>query len=92
MKEFFGKTSFGEEVRKNVRKSNATYDGQSIYVAQKPIGKEIRKGDRLYLDGIHKDHLEVFDSTGKIHTVLNLDGTVNFKKRDLALAQGRKLK
>ena len=92
MKEFFGKTNFGEEVRKNVRKSNAIYDGQSIYVAQGPIGNEIRKGDKLYLDGMHKDHLEVFEPTGKIRTVLNLDGTVNEIKLAMARKQGRKLR
>lgn len=82
----------GHRLRDNVRKSNEMYDGQSIYVAQQAIGKEIRKGDQLYLDGMHKDHLEVFDSKGNLRTVLNLDGTVNHKKRDLALNQGRKLK
>ncbi|OWY34222.1 hypothetical protein CEJ45_12550 [Herbaspirillum aquaticum] len=63
-----------------------------MYLAQGLIGKEIEKGDKLYLDGLHKDHLEVFDSTGKLRTVLNLDGTVNGDKLAVAQEQGRKLK
>lgn len=46
----------------------------------------------MYLDGLHKDHLEVFEPTGEIRTVLNLDGTVNEIKLATARKQGRKLR
>ncbi|MBO4125824.1 filamentous hemagglutinin [Streptococcus suis] len=29
------------------------------------------------MDGLHKDHLEVFDKRGKLKDILNLDGTSN---------------
>ncbi|WP_299536984.1 filamentous hemagglutinin N-terminal domain-containing protein [uncultured Herbaspirillum sp.] len=84
-------TGSAREVNNTSATINAD-DGQSIYVAQRPIGNEIRNGDKLYLDGLHKDHLEVFEPTGKIRTVLNLDGTVNEIKLATARKQGRKLR
>jgi len=50
----------------------------------------LKKGDKLYLDGLHKDHFEVFNKRGKVKDVLNLDGTSNSKKFNLA--SGRRLK
>jgi len=44
----------------------------------------------LYLDGRYKDHFEVFNKRGKVKDVLNLDGTSNSKKFNLA--SGRRLK
>ena len=32
---------------------------ESIYQAKKPVGDYIAKGDKYYLDGFHKDHIEV---------------------------------
>jgi len=32
----------------------------------------LKKGDQIYLDGMHKDHLEVFSRNGKISQVINL--------------------
>lgn len=50
----------------------------------------LKKGDQIYLDGAHKNHLEVFDSKGNFKTVLNLDGTFNEAKDNAA--KGQKLK
>ncbi|MDK2600344.1 filamentous hemagglutinin [Bacillus stercoris] len=50
----------------------------------------LKKGDRFYLDNLHKDHLEVFDKRGNLRVVLNLDGTLNEAKTKNAI--GRKLK
>lgn len=44
----------------------------------------MKKGDHFYLDNLHKDHLEVFDSTGNFKHVLNLDGSLNNQKTDMA--------
>ena len=40
----------------------------------------LNKGDLDYLDGLHMDHLEVFDRRGKFREVLNLDGLKNETK------------
>lgn len=47
---------------------------------EKGVCRHIDKGDHLYLDAAHMDHLEVFDSRGRFKTVLNLDGSVNDQK------------
>ena len=43
------------------------------------------------MDGTHKDHIEVFDESDKIRTVLNLDGSVNYEKWNKAQKEGRTL-
>jgi hypothetical protein len=50
----------------------------------------LKKGDKLFLDGRHKDYFEVFNKRGKVKDVLNPDGTSNSKKFNLA--SGRRLK
>ena len=91
MQEFF-ETDFGEQLKKSVRKTKRHYDGQAIYeVVDKSI-PGLKKGDQVYLDGMHKDHLEVFTRNGKISQVINLDGSINVRKTEEAIRQGRKLK
>ena len=91
MQEFF-ETDFGEQLKKSVRKTKRHYDGQAIYeVVDKGI-PGLKKGDQIYLDGMHKDHLEVFTRNGKISQVINLDGSINVRKTEEAIRQGRKLK
>ncbi|MFP3675014.1 hypothetical protein SB724_19520, partial [Bacillus sp. SIMBA_031] len=63
-------------------------DGQSVYKATSDVGA-ISKGDYFYLDGLHKDHLEVLDSGGRFRAVVNMDGTVNQSKTDAG--QGRRI-
>jgi hypothetical protein len=50
----------------------------------------------FYLDGLHKDHLEVFTGSSSkikhVRCVLMLDGTVWVEKMAKAIAQSRKLK
>lgn len=71
MQEFF-ETDFGEQLKSSVRKTKKRYDGQTIYeVVDKSI-PGLKKGDQIYLDGMHKDHLEVFSRNGKISQVINL--------------------
>ena len=90
MSEFLKKTSFGGEVKNITRKTSKQYQGQSVYQAQGKTGNLIKKGDQLYLDAMHKNHLEVFDKNGNFKAVLNLDGAVNIEKTNAG--QGRKLK
>jgi filamentous hemagglutinin len=63
-------------------------DGQAVYKAIDDVGA-ISKGDYFYLDGMHKDHLEVFDSREKFKSVVNMDGTLNNSKTNLG--QGRRI-
>ncbi|MBD8146548.1 hypothetical protein IFT70_23200 [Pantoea agglomerans] len=90
MSEFLKNTSFGGEVKNITRKTSKQYQGQSVYQAQGKTGDLIKKGDQLYLDAMHKDHLEVFDKNGNFKAVLNLDGSVNIEKTNAG--QGRRLK
>ena len=86
MQEFF-ETDFGEQLKKSVRKTKRHYDGQAIYeVVDKGI-PGLKKGDQIYLDGAHKDHIEVFDKRGRFQKVINLDGSVNDIKTKSALGR-----
>ncbi|MFC1061398.1 VENN motif pre-toxin domain-containing protein, partial [Pasteurella multocida] len=88
MKEFLNKDGFGSELGKIVSKTSKQYHGQSIYEVNKN-GLGFRKGDQIYLDGMHKDHFEVFDKKGNFKGVYNLDGTLNESKTKSG--QNRKL-
>lgn len=73
-------------------KTTKQYQGQSIYKVGGDTGKHLNKGDHLYLDSQHKDHLEVFNKRGNIKNVLNLDGTKNWEKTERAIEEGRSIK
>ncbi|MFI8018339.1 hemagglutinin repeat-containing protein [Serratia marcescens] len=92
MSEFLKQPGFGSEIKELSKKTSKQYQGQSVYQANKPVGNYIQKGDQFYLDAKHKDHIEVFDSTGtKVRAVLNLDGSFNDAKTKAAKAEGRRL-
>lgn len=88
MDEFF-ETKFGSELKDNSTKTKKRVDGQTVYKVDKKTGN-LKKNDQVYLDGLHKDHLEVFDKNGNLRTILNLDGSINLDKYYKAM--GRKLK
>ena len=90
MSEFF-KSNFGEGIKNSVTKTKNQFQGQNIYEVTKKIDNPyLKKGDKFYLDNLHKDHIEVFDKRGNVRAVLNLDGTLNEMKTKNAI--GRKLK
>jgi len=60
-----------------------------VYKATADTG-EISRGDLFYLDGSHKNHLEVFDGNGNFKKVVNLDGSKNSDKTDAG--EGRRIK
>ncbi|TCV91091.1 VENN motif pre-toxin domain-containing protein, partial [Biostraticola tofi] len=91
MGEFFKQPGFGREMKDNARKTSQTYQGQSVYQAKDQVGEFIEKGDKYYLDGAHKNHLEVFDSKRAVKAVLNLDGSYNESKTRAATKEGRRL-
>lgn len=79
MNEFF-QTEFGRKLKQSLRKTKIQYNGQTVYeVIDKSI-PGLKKGDLIYLDSLHMDHLEVFDRRGKFREVLNLDGLKNETK------------
>jgi filamentous hemagglutinin len=90
MKEFLQQPGFGNQIQSDTRKTSQQYQGQSIYQATGDIGSVIKRGDQIYLDGQHKNHLEVFDKKGGLKYVLNLDGSINDAKTKAAA--GRRLK
>ena len=86
----FFKSGFGKLLGDISQRTNARFQGQVIYKTTDKLGDYIKKGDHFYLDNLHKDHLEVFDSRGAFKYVLNLDGTLNEAKS--AAARGRSIK
>ncbi|MEF9675809.1 hemagglutinin repeat-containing protein [Pectobacterium aroidearum] len=91
MGEFFKQSGFGGQMKTSSQKTNQIFQGQSVYQAKGTVGDHIAKGDKYYLDGLHKDHIEVFDSKGKVKAVLNLDGSYNDSKTASAIKEGRRL-
>ncbi|WP_227989411.1 hypothetical protein, partial [Streptococcus ruminantium] len=89
MSEFLD-SDFGQELRDSLQKTSKRYDGQRVYKVIENIGN-LKKGDQIYLDELYKDHLEVFNKNGKVKSVLNLDGSINFEKTRKVLEQGRRL-
>ncbi|WHY38230.1 ribonuclease YeeF family protein [Bacillus velezensis] len=87
MNEFFD-MEFGKKISNSLSKSKVKYDGQSIYKVEKKTDNQyLKKGYGVYLDALHKDHLEVIDKTGNVKYVLNLDGTLNPDKTKKALGR-----
>ncbi|MDT6962373.1 VENN motif pre-toxin domain-containing protein [Cupriavidus sp. SZY C1] len=80
---------FGSALSDAIRKTKELKHGQSVYEAKVKVGDYIKKGDFVYLDGKHGDHLEVYDSMKISKWVLNLDGSINEKKT--MGARGRRL-
>jgi len=89
----FYETEFGKRVKDStVKLKGAGKHGKAILkVVKKVPESELKKGDQLYLDGLHKDHFEVFDKKGRFEKVLNLDGSINRDKTIKALKQRRYL-
>jgi len=52
----------------------------------------LKKGDQLCLDGLHKDHLDIFDKKNLFRDIFNLDGSPNTGKARKAANERRKLK
>jgi len=81
MHDFFKTTEFGQELKQVVRKTSKRYHGQTVYEVIKNHPKYgLRKGDKFYLDQLHKDHLEIFRKNGSFKSVINLNGRKNLEK------------
>lgn len=82
MYEVFARAPIGKKLKDAVESTSRNYRGIKIFRIIRDI-KEwgIQKGDWLYLDKLHKDHIEVFCPTGEpLRTILNMDGTQNLAK------------
>ncbi len=91
MKEFFSQHNFGKTLEPFLEKTKKLYDGQAIYRVRETVNGDLKKGYHVYLDALHKDHLEVFNKNGSFITVLNLDGTINSSKALAAAKAGRSI-
>lgn len=91
MAEYF-RTPLGKELRGVAKDTSKNYQGQKVFKVSEKSKKfpDFKPGDCFYLDGLHKDHFEVFKPDGSVRTVLNLDGSVNEKKLLSAISAGRK--
>ena len=59
--------SFSLANKSKFQKTNKTEQGQIVY-------RELKTGNFWYLDNLHKDHYEVFDSNGKHIAEADMDG------------------
>ncbi len=66
--------SFSLKDFKLFKKDGRVVQGQSVYV-------QIATGYYWYLDNLHKDHYEVFDSKGRHIGIASMDGVINQRKR-----------
>lgn len=82
MYEVFERAPIGDKLKKVTQETSFERNGSKIYKVIEDVQEwGIKKGDWLYLDRMHKDHIEVFKRCGKImRTVLNMDGTQNLSK------------
>ncbi len=89
MKAFLDSPGFGSKLKDASQKSEKIVQGQSVYKAKIHVNDYIRAGDQFYLDGAHKNHIEVYDKNNRAKAVLNLDGSYNRAKTEAALSQHR---
>lgn len=91
----FLKTPFGKTLQpfidKLKYKKGSDY-GNIKYVVSKDFKQSnLKRGDIIYMDKLHGDHIEVFNKHGKVKFVLNIDGSQNFKKTNIAIKENRKI-
>ncbi len=91
MSQFF-ELKFGKAIKNVSQKTSKIVKGATVYkITGKTENEFLKKGDQYYLDTLHYDHIEVFDSRNNVKAVLNLDGKLNLKKTETALKEGRKI-
>jgi|GEM_PF-1714449 hypothetical protein len=75
---------FGQKIKKLLQRTDYIKQGKRAFrVIEKIEGcYGFNKGDYIIIDGLHKDHLEVYGSNKKWKQVANFDGTRNEKKTE----------
>jgi hypothetical protein len=75
-KEFLKSTNIGKKIFASAEPASRSYKCAKIYrITGKPGVSYLKKGDYIYLDTFHKNHLEVFDKRGNFKGELYPDGT-----------------
>jgi YD repeat-containing protein len=82
MGEFLKAEGFGNAIAGVLTKTSKIVKGESVYKVNQSLEGIVKKGDQVYLDSLHMNHLEVFSKNNKFLKVLNLDGTINRIKTD----------
>jgi hypothetical protein len=75
--DFFIATEFGKANKNNFQRSIYGYEPHRAFQAMTNINDQIKKGFYVVLDGLHKNHLEVYNKSRKWIKVINFDGTFN---------------
>ncbi len=90
MHDFLKNTKFGRDIASKIEPTKKKVHGVRVYrVLEKIPEYGLEKGDQIYVDRAHCDHLEVFTKHGDAVLVLNLDGTKNDSKT--VRSMGRKI-
>lgn len=92
MKDFFRNFEFGKLLKSKSDPTKLDFQGKKIYKITEKIHPYLKKGDYIYLDALHLDHIEVFDKNKNFVCVLNLNGSFNKSKTVKALNENRKIK
>ncbi len=73
---------FGQKIKDYLERTEHINQGKRVFrVTRKIEGCDgFNKGDFVVIDGLHNDHLEVFNKRGKWIRVANFDGTINHEK------------
>lgn len=88
--DWINKDPVGQKMKDNLKRTHEINQGNRVYEVIKKTGLEgFDKGDKIVVDKIHKDHLEVFKGDDQIR-VANFNGTINKLKTD-QLKSNRKL-
>ncbi len=75
--DFFTITEFGKKHAKDFVRTIYGHRPNRAFQAIITINDQIKKGYYIVLDGLHKNHLEVYGSNKKWLKVINFDGTLN---------------
>jgi hypothetical protein len=90
MNEFLKNTKFGQDISSKIEPTKKKVHGVRVYRVLEDIPEySLNKGDQIYVDRAHCDHLEWFDFRGDPVGVLKFDGSSNLSKGKRT--KGRKL-
>ena len=74
--------AFSENIFPFSLENNADFDRTRLTVQGKTVYREKENNRYWYLDNLHKNHYEVFDSTGNHLGEANLEGELDTSKKD----------
>jgi filamentous hemagglutinin len=95
MNQVFESSPFGKRLEQNLERiEGAKYQGRQGYRVKNDMPDlGIKSGDKLYLDGLHGDHIEVFKGNPRPGSaprqVISVDGRTLPEKLAKAIRDGR---